>query len=293
VLRTAPNPLLHPHFPESQIPFVFHCGCREYQLLSYLQPLSKQKHSPEGLKLKRLGILIAVVFLYVTAGMAQATFSSIESTSGIKACSTCAGVGGNGPSAAYWMKQGQSAPSMDGKSTQFYLGGSTPYSDAMWTKTLTSSTKYKNFTFDTYYYVKDPSGVQGLEFNITNYASNKGYTFGFTCDVKSSHTWKISVPNSSTSSMSQMHWESTGISCPTPKAYSWNHVTFDAQRTSDNKVKFISLTINGSKHYINKTVYARSCPSGWGGVTTHVQLNGDYKQTDYSVWTDKWLVKLS
>ena len=62
--------------------------------------------------------------------------------------------------------------------------------------------------------------------------------------------------------------------------------------TTDNKVKFISLTVNGSTHYLNKTVYARSCPSGWGGVTTHIQLNGDSKQTDYSLWADKWVVKL-
>lgn len=213
--------------------------------------------------------------------------------SGITACSTCAGAGGNGPSATYWMKQKQSAPSMDGKSTQFFIGGNKPYSDAMWTKKVSNSSSFHDFVFDTYYYVQSPGSIQGLEFNITNYASNKGYTVGFTCDLKGTHTWKISVPNSSTSSMSQMHWESTGISCSMPQAYAWTHVSFEGQRTSDNKVKFISLTVNGSKHYINKTVYARSCPDGWGGVTTHVQLNGDSKQSNYSLWANKWTVKLS
>jgi len=224
--------------------------------------------------------------------MAQTTYSGIESMSGITSCSTCAGSGGNGTAASYWMKQGQSSPSLDGKSTEFFLGGSTPYSDAMWTKRVSSSSSFHDFVFDTYYYVKTPSAIQGLEFNITDYASGKGYTFGFTCDVKDSGTWKISVPNSSTSSMSQMHWQSTGIACSAPAAYKWNHVTFEGQRTSDNKVKFISLTINGTTHYINKTVYARSCPSGWGGVTSHIQLNGDSKQDDYALWADKWTVKL-
>ena len=55
-------------------------------------------------------------------------------------------------------------------------------------------------------------------------------------------------------------------------------------------IHYISLTVNGSKHYINKTVYARKAPSDWNGLTTHVQLNGDSKQTDYSVWIDKYKV---
>jgi hypothetical protein len=242
--------------------------------------------------LKKLGLLTATLLMFITMGMAQTTFSNIESASGITSCTTCAGAGGSGPSATYWMKQGVSSPSMDGKSTQFFLGGSTPYSDAMWTKKVSSSANYHHFVFDTYYYVQNSAAVQGLEFNITNYSNQKGYTFGFTCSAKSGGVWKISVPNDSTSTMSQMHWESTGISCPAPKAYTWNHVQFEGTRTSTNKVLMVSITINGSKHYLNKTMYARSCPSGWSGVTTHIQLNGDSKQDDYSLWADKWNVKL-
>jgi hypothetical protein len=245
-----------------------------------------------GKILKRLGLLTAIIFLFITAGMAQTTISNIESASGITSCTTCAGAGGSGPSASYWMKQNQTSPSLDGHSTQFFLGGSTPYSDAMWTKRVSNSSSYHHFLFDTYYYVKTPSAVQGLEFNITNYSGGKGYTYGFTCSVKSGGVWKISAPDDSTSSMSEMHWESTGISCPAPKAYAWNHVSFEGQRTSDNKVKMISITINGSKHYLNKTMYARRCSSSWGGVTSHIQLNGDVKQDDYSLWADKWFVKL-
>src|SRR3954462_13871598 len=100
------------------------------------------------------------------AGLSQTTFSNIESMSGITSCSTCAGAGGSGPAASYWMKQNVSSPSLDGRSTQFFLGGSTAYSDAMWTKKLPiSSTPLHHFVFDTYYYLKNPAAVQGLEFN--------------------------------------------------------------------------------------------------------------------------------
>lgn len=243
--------------------------------------------------MKRIALLAALLLICTVAGISQTTFSNIESMSGITSCSTCAGAGGSGPAASFWMKQNVASPSLDGHSTQFFLGGTTPYSDAMWTKKLPiSSTNLRHFVFDTYYYITNPSAVQGLEFNITDYLSSKGYTFGMTCDVRSSGTWKISVPNSSNSSMGQMHWQSTGIACPAPTPYVWNHVTFEAERTSDNKVHFISLTVNNKKSYINTTVYARYCPSGWGGVTTHIQLNGNSKQDDYSLWADKYNVKV-
>src|SRR6185312_3798099 len=152
------------------------------------------------------------------------------------------------------------------------------------------SSKMRHFVFDTYYYVTNPSAVQGLEFNITSYDHSRGYTYGFTCSVKSGGVWKISVPDDSTSSMAEMHWSSTGISCPVPPANTWNHVSFEAERTSSGMIHYISLTVNGSTHYINKTVYARSAPSSWNGLTTHIQLNGDSKQDDYSVWVDKYSV---
>jgi hypothetical protein len=243
--------------------------------------------------LKRLALLTASLLLCTVAGISQTTFSDIQAMSGITSCSSCAGKGGAGPAATFSMKQNIVTPSLDGKAAQFSIGGSTPYSDAMWTKKLPiSSANLRHFVFDTFYYIENPGAIQGLEFNITNYSSSKGYTFGVTCDVRSSGTWKISVPNGSNSSMGQMHWQSTGISCPAPTPFQWNRVTFEAERTSDNKVRFVSLTVNGKKSYLNTTVYARRCPSGWGGVTTHIQLNGNVNQESYSLWADKYNVQL-
>ena len=211
--------------------------------------------------------------------------------SGFGSCSSCAGAGGSGTSASFWMKQGISSPSIDGKATQFFLGGSTPYSDAMWWKRIASnSSSLHHFVYDTYFYYQNSSAVQGLEFNITAYSNSKGYVFGLTCDIRSSGTWKISVPNSSSSKLSDMHWQSTGIACPAPPTYKWNHLQFEAERTSGNQVHYISVTLNGVKHYINTTVASRIAPSTWNGMTTHIQLNGDYKQDDYSVWMDKYNV---
>ena len=49
--------------------------------------------------------------------------------------------------------------------------------------------------------------------------------------------------------------------------------------------KFISVTFNGVKHYINRSYY----PKGGSGsqISVAVQLDGNYLQTDFSLYVDK------
>lgn len=223
--------------------------------------------------------------------MSAQTFSNIQADTSIGSCSACAGKGAAGPSAIYWVKQGVSSPSLTGKATQFFVGGTTPYADALWNWTLVKdASTLHHFVYDMYFYYQNAAAVQGLEFNTTSYVHGKGYEFGFTCSVKSGGVWKISVPNSSHSSLADMHWQSTGIACPAPPTLIWNHLTFEVERTSTDQVHYISLTLNGHTYYINQTMAARIAPSSWTGLTTHFQMNGDSKQDDYSVWVDKYTV---
>ncbi|MCU1284546.1 MAG: hypothetical protein JWO13_896 [Acidobacteriales bacterium] len=234
--------------------------------------------------------------MIATAAVSQTTYSNIDQMSGFGSCTTCAGAGANGTTATFWMKQGLSSPSMDGKAAQFFLGGNIAYSDAMWWKKLPVSTStastLHHFIYDAYFYYKNSTAVQGLEFNITQYFGGKGFTYGMTCDVRNTKTWKISVADTSSSSMTGMHWQSTGIACPAPPTNKWNHVVIEAERTSSNQIHYLAVTLNGVKHYINKSTPYRTAPSSWGGITTHIQLNGNQNQDDYSVWMDKYKVTL-
>src|SRR5437899_3222479 len=143
--------------------------------------------------MKNLFLTVATVIILTTAAFSQTTYSNIESMSGFGSCTTCAGADGSGSTASYWMKQHVSSPSLDGSSTQFFLGGSTPYSDAIWWKKLPLSTSttsgLKHFIYDTYFYYKNASAVQGLEFNVTQYFYGKAFVYGIQCDVRSSGTW--------------------------------------------------------------------------------------------------------
>lgn len=209
------------------------------------------------------------------------TFSNIDQMTGWGSCSSCAGAWGSGPVAPYSMQIGVSNPSRDGRSAQFNLGGSVPYSNALWWKQLGANSGVRNFVYDLYFYIKNPDASQALEFDVNQSTGGKKYIFGTECTFKDGAVWKVWDYTRG--------WISTGIACSKPAAYTWHHLTFEFQRTSDNRVKFISVTMNGKKSYINRVYNGQ--PSGANEVNVAFQMDGDYKQTDYSVWLDN--VKLS
>jgi hypothetical protein len=216
-----------------------------------------------------------------TTSSSAKTFYNIDQMTGWKSCSACAGTGGDGPVAKYWMKQGISSPSMDGKSTQFFLGGSTPYANALWWKQLGANDAPANFVYDLYYYIKTPSAAQALEFDVNHARLGKRFIFGTECDFKHYKVWKVYDPYN-------RKWRTTSIPCPVPKAYAWHRVTLEFRR-ADGKAKFVAVTINGNKHYFNRAYSPHSTSAR--EVNVAFQMDGNGSQTDYSVWLDKVTLK--
>jgi hypothetical protein len=79
-------------------------------------------------------------------------------------------------------------------------------------------------------------------------------------------------------------WVATGISC-SPKSNTWNHLVIQVQRTSDNRLLYKSITLNGVKHAVNK--YKNPGTTRWNGITINYQQDGDRQMTDYKVYLDK------
>jgi hypothetical protein len=107
------------------------------------------------------------------------TSSNIDQrTSGWFSCDGCAGANANGTNSTYSLKVGVSSPSMDGKAAQFSLGGSTPYSNALWSQKLvgdaTTIRGMHHFVHDIYFYYTNATAAQGFEFNISQYIDGKG-----------------------------------------------------------------------------------------------------------------------
>jgi len=209
------------------------------------------------------------------------TYYNIEQMSGWDSCTVCAGKDGAGDVAKYSMTRGQRSPSMDGNSTRFWLGGSNNYTNALWWKQLGGNSSARNFVYDLYFYMKNPSASQALEFDVNQSVGGRKYIFGTECNIKGTGTWRVWAADRS--------WINTGIPCGRPAAYKWHRLVWEFARTSDNKVKFISVTLNGRKHYVNRVYSPKS--SGVSEINVAFQMDGDKYQTDHDVWLDK--VKLS
>ncbi len=185
------------------------------------------------------------------------------------------------------------AMNQSGSSTRFDIGGSVPYSDVLWTNPVigqgstqglpdnnhTLVPNLKNFIYDVWFFSSNLPASQVLEFDISQYFSGKSFIFGNQCRIMGGHEWDIwdNVNNK---------WISTGVAC-NPVNNAWNHLIIQAQRTSDNRLFYQSITLNGVTSPINKYYGQNSAPSGWLGITLNFQMDGNYKQAPYTVYLDK------
>ena len=198
------------------------------------------------------------------------------------------------PGVTWSMTQGIKSPSMSGNSTQFNLGGTTPYSDALWsvpvigqnsTQGLADSAHtllptLHNFTYDAYFYPTNLGVTQVLEFDISMYFNGLGLIWGNQCRVVGGNQWDIWDNVNA-------RWVPTGVAC-NPVNNSWNHVTIKGQRKSDNSLLFQSITLNGVTSNINQTYPPGSAPGGWWGITVNYQMDGNSKQSANTTYLDNF-----
>jgi hypothetical protein len=224
------------------------------------------------------GAILLIACVAASLAFGATTYSNIDQMSGWESCSVCAGANGAGPSIWHAMTRDVASPSIDGRSAKFSIGGGISYANALWWKQLGANDTAANFIYDLYYYLKNPTAPQALEFDVNQSRSGKKYIFGTECDIKGSHTWRVWDNYN-------RHWRSTGIACNVPKAYTWHHVVLEFRRSSAPAVNFISVTINGTKHYFNKSYAPRSSSVREVNVAFQMDTNGS--GTAYSTWVDK------
>ena len=190
------------------------------------------------------------------------------------------------------MAQGVKTPSMSGEATEFNVGGTTDYGDALFNNHLigdlssqglpdtahTLVPSLHNFTYDVYFYGTNLALSQALEFDINQFFDGLGFIFGHECRVAAGNEWDV-WDNTS------QQWIPTGIAC-NPVSNSWNHLTIQVQRTSSNQLLYQSITLNGVTGTVNKTYGAGTSPSSWWGITINYQMDGNNKQNAYSVYLD-------
>jgi hypothetical protein len=207
------------------------------------------------------------------------TYNDIEEMSGWRMCSACAGAGGG---ASYSMQQGISTPSQDGRATKFNLGGSVPWSHVIFTRRMNTGAQPSNVYLEFNYYFNNPAASSAMEFSISEMVGKSWYRWDTQCSYESK-VWKIWDG-------ANAKWINLPIACNRPAAYMWNNVKFEGKR-ENGKTVFISITLNGQKHYVNRAVGPTWMGYEDPNVSIHFQLNGNRYQEDYSVWGDNFIVR--
>jgi hypothetical protein len=199
-------------------------------------------------------------------------------------CTNCS------PQVTWGTKQGVASPSLSGSAMATSIGGTVPYSDALWNNHLIGdfssqglpdahqalSSTLHNFTYDVYFFGANLEAAQSLEFDINQFVGGRSYIWGHECRVMGGHVWAVwDNPNN--------HWISTGIPC-NPVSGAWNHLTIQVQRTADNQLLYQTIKLNDDLHTLNW--YNPSTASNWNGITINYQLDGNYKQQPYTVYLD-------
>ena len=190
------------------------------------------------------------------------------------------------------MTQGVKSPSMSGSATEMYLGGNEAYGDGLWNNHLigdgssqglpdsshTLVPSLHNFTYDVYFWGSNLGAAQAVEFDMNQFFGNLGFIWGHECRIAGGNEWDIWDNRN-------QRWVPTGVSCY-PASSSWNHLTIQVQRTSDNKLLYQSITLNGKTAHLNQ-YYDPGTSPGWNGVTINYQEDGNYQQAPYSIYLDQ------
>lgn len=223
------------------------------------------------------GIALFVSILFSAVVLNATTVDHLEDKSGWHSCSTC--TKSTGTATSYFMSQLLASPSQEGSSTKFHLGTTQSLSDVLWFKRITDSSSATHFAYTVHYYYKHPSVPTGMEFSASQHVGYKWYRWDWQCSYYYG-VWRIWDNAHST-------WVNLSVPCRRPAAYSWTAVKFEGHRYN-GKVYFDALTINGTKHYVNRSVYPKSLSYKGSWVDIHFQLNGDKAATDFDVWGDRF-----
>ena len=201
-------------------------------------------------------------------------------------CSSCNGV-------AWSYTQHVGSPSLSGNATVYWLGGTTPYSAALFSNPVigqgsttglpdnnhTLLPTVHNLTYDADVYVTNAAITQSLEFDVNMYMNSAGMEWGTQCNHLGDGDWDLWDNVNA-------RWVSTGAACQLNNG--WNHVTIQAQRQPNNDLLYQSITWNGVTITLNKTYAPFWVPGGWWGITVNYQMDGDHRENANTTYVDNF-----
>lgn len=228
----------------------------------------------------------------VTGAAANPTIANIQNMPNWEPCSAlyppgspragqlCAAGEGDAQST---MTEGVSNPSLSGSSAHFTMGGTTGYSNELYTMNLGGGDSPTKFTYDLYVMVDNPRAPQALEFDVNQTINDTRWTWGTECNFNGNYPnvgeWDVwnGAPNTG--------WEKTSVPCPLFQANQWVHIVWQFERVGQ-QVHYISLQVDNNTYPLD-LYYAAQPDWSMGQINVAFQMDGNSKQDVYNVWLDK------
>lgn len=197
-------------------------------------------------------------------------------------CSACAAHPANQhpPLASWDFEQFQHTPSLDGSSVKFGISGTASYANVLHITKFGPHSDKKNFIYEFNVFASPESlKAQNLEFDLFQGVSGRQYMFGIQCNY-SKGVWQ--------------GWNGPAIAwvnfpqapCKKFQPGTWTHVKWQLERTSDNKLHYISVTVGNTTWKVDS--YQPSIASGWADVLgIQMQQDLNVHADDYAIWVDQ------
>ena len=178
-----------------------------------------------------------------------------------------------------WMAQNQKTPSLSGSSSEFHIGGATPYSNNLWWKQLGPNNNVAHFSYDFWVYTANPDRPEAMEFDVNQTFNGTRWVFGTECNFAGTGKWDVWDGSGQWGK-----WVPSSVSCPRLQPNTWTHFVWQFERVGQ-QVHYISVTVNGTEHPVNMYQAAEENDHAYE-INAAVQLDGNYRQAPYELYVD-------
>lgn len=208
--------------------------------------------------------------------------ADVEDSTHWLTCGACGNDGGTGSVASFSFTSGVLTPSEDGRSTQFAIAATVPYTNAYFYRQQTAVTQQLNaltYEFDLYIPMGMEKAPQAIEFECQQILDGWVYNFSWQALYPGS-VWRIF-------DYGLKRWDATPISFQHFTPGTWHHIVAEYHNdTATHTVIHDALSIDGTRFPVNITHNAFFSGSG-NQFTNAVQLDSNSTATAYNILVDR------
>ncbi|HEX2328639.1 MAG TPA: hypothetical protein VHN74_07940 [Candidatus Angelobacter sp.] len=200
-------------------------------------------------------------------------------------CGACGNNGATGPVASYSFSPGIASPSIDGRSTQFSIAATVPYTNAYFYQkhaVIPNEITALTYEFDFYVPATMQTAPQALEFECQQTLNGWIYNFSWQAAYVGG-VWRIF-------DYGLKQWQSAGIPVQPFAGGTWHHVLAEYHNDTVNHIVWHdALTVDGVRNVVNIPHNAFFSGSA-NQFTNAFQLDSNSVAAPYSVYLDQMTI---